>query len=119
MSIVDLTVSKAKKLIAVVVNLDALHKLRTQEMANKNFSGGRKSVLQTLEEKRQELLKEWRSTQASTRVLPIAVVGNLIDDAGNRIPIGHVCLGLSKERLNFFVSIGGVVYRESSSESPS
>lgn len=119
MKIEDLNVSKAKKTIARVDTLDALHELRTQEMSNSKHSGGRKSILQALEEKRQKLLEEWRKSRTSKRKVPIAVVGNLIDDFGSPIPKGQVVTGYSKKKLDFFLLIGGVEYRESGSESSS
>jgi len=119
MNIENLNVSKARKAIVSVKTLDALHELRTQEMSNTKHSGGRKSILQALEEKRQELLEEWRKSQVSNRKVPIAMVGNLIDDFGTRIPKGQVVTGVSQSRLEFFVKIRGVEYHELSSESSS
>ena len=114
MSIVDLSVAKAKKKIDNIKTLDALHELRTQEVTNMNFPSGRKGVLQALEEKRLELLDDWRKSQVSNRKVPIAMVGNLIDDYGNKIPNGQVVTGISKSKLDFFIKIGGVEYREPS-----
>lgn len=114
MSIQDLVVSKAKRAIRSVKTLDSLHQLRAEEITNTNPKGGRKGVLEALEGRRLELLEGWRKSQAQLRKVPRALVGNLIDDFGNRIPKGQVLTGISKAKLDFFVKIGGVEFVESS-----
>ena len=114
MSIQDLTMPQAESAINRVDSLDALHQLRTEEITNSKHEGGRKDVLQVLEEKRLELLEEWRKGQAELRKVPVAVVGNLVDDFGNKIPKGQVVTGVSKAKLDFFVLIGGVEFIEPS-----
>ena len=114
MSIESLSVDEAEKVVTEVSSLDALHELRTQEISNTKFPGGRKGVLDALESKRLGLLEEWRKGQTRDRRVPYAVVGNLVDDHGRQIPKGQVVTGVSKSKLEFFDKIGGIEYRESS-----
>jgi len=110
-----LKISDAIAHIETITDASDLHALRIEEEKNPTVSGGRRRVLETIEQVRQELLNKWRESQSKEHKVPVAVVGHLTDDSGAPIQEGTIVAGLSEGKLKFYAQIGGIEWRDRSS----
>ncbi len=111
----SLDVPEAVDFVSTVEGIAELNRLKREEAENPKYIGGRSEVLQEISNRQKRILDlHVFSVIERTKIGKfICVVHNITWDNGDKIPKGAEVSSLSRDRLRFYIQIGGVIEVES------